>query len=334
MIYSIEAGNEATDMFYIDPDSGMMSNIALLDYEAKRHHQLRVRATDCVNGGYSESIVLFAIEDINDCPPQFEKSHYRVNVSETTPVGQTIMQVTATDADEISQLTYSLIRSNDSELSLFNIDAITGQISLRSYLDRERKSRHQLKILAVDRGQDSSRPHLSSSTMLDVTVTDQNDNAPTFEEAEYDVRLSNRATRGQFVAVVRSFDPDEASDLRYTISEGNEDHTFKIDDQTGIISLANLNSFQNKSMYDLTLSVTDGIFASATRMKIGIISENLHAPIFAQDSYEVDFSEGQPENVQVFKVTAQDLDRDDAITYTIRDDNLLSLFRYVLYSTT
>ena len=56
LIYSIEAGNEATDVFYVDPDSGMMSNIASLDFETKRHHQLRVRATDSLNGGYSEAI--------------------------------------------------------------------------------------------------------------------------------------------------------------------------------------------------------------------------------------------------------------------------------------
>ena len=64
LIYSIEAGNEASDLFFIDPDSGMMSNVASLDYEAKPHHQLRVRATDTLNGGYSEAIVLFEVEDV------------------------------------------------------------------------------------------------------------------------------------------------------------------------------------------------------------------------------------------------------------------------------
>ena len=42
----------------------MMSNVASLDYEAKPHHQLRVRATDTLNGGYSEAIVLFEVEDV------------------------------------------------------------------------------------------------------------------------------------------------------------------------------------------------------------------------------------------------------------------------------
>ena len=44
-MFSIEAGNEATDLFHIDANTGMMSTVGKLDYESKRHHQLRVRAT-------------------------------------------------------------------------------------------------------------------------------------------------------------------------------------------------------------------------------------------------------------------------------------------------
>jgi hypothetical protein len=44
-MFSIEAGNEASDLFHIDANTGMMSTVGKLDYESKRHHQLRVRAT-------------------------------------------------------------------------------------------------------------------------------------------------------------------------------------------------------------------------------------------------------------------------------------------------
>ena len=99
MIFSIEAGNEARDLFHIDADTGMMSTIGKLDYESKRHHQLRVRATDTLNGGHSEVIVLFEVEDINDCKPIFEKTLYQVNISEASPVGSHLIKVTSNDAD-------------------------------------------------------------------------------------------------------------------------------------------------------------------------------------------------------------------------------------------
>ena len=79
-----------------------------------------------------------------------------------------------------SDIEYSLIRpENNTELSLFNIDRKTGEISLRSFLDRERQDVHILNILALDQG----NPPLSSMTKITIDVLDANDNAPNFEES-------------------------------------------------------------------------------------------------------------------------------------------------------
>ena len=57
--------------------------------------------------------------------------------------------------------------------------------------------------------------------MVVVNVVDSNDNSPEFEEGEYQVSLSDRAVRGQFVAKVRAIDPDEIGNLVYSIIGGN-----------------------------------------------------------------------------------------------------------------
>ena len=329
LIFSIEAGNE-NDLFHIDSETGMMSNVAHLDYESKRHHQLRVRATDSINGGYSETIVLFEVQDVNDCPPVFEKSLYKVNISEAAAAGSPLVKVSTTDADgpgDNSHVEYSLIRSgNDSkDLSLFNIDAKTGQITLRTYLDRERKSQHSLKVLAIDQG---ARP-LSSIAHVQVTVLDTNDNAPVFEEAEYSVRLSDQAKRGQFVAVVRAIDTDDNVNdvLTYSITDGNANQNFKIQPNSGVISLSNLGDFESTSAYNLNLSVSDGIFSTSAKMRIRLVSANSFTPTFAKDAYQVEYAEGQPEGVRVCgHIKAVDYDRSDSLTYSIQSDNLLQLF--------
>ena len=78
-----------------------------------------------------------------------------------------------------SAIEYSLTRSvNDTELSLFNIDRQTGDLSLRSFLDRERQNVHILNVVATDLG---DRP-LSSMTKIIIHVLDANDNSPKFEE--------------------------------------------------------------------------------------------------------------------------------------------------------
>lgn len=313
-------------MFHIDADSGMMSNIAKLDYESKRHHQLRVRATDTLNGGFTDAIVLFEVEDVNDCKPIFEKSHYVTNINEASPAGSFVIKVTSSDSDgpgPNSEVEYSLVRpANSSELSLFNIDRTTGEISLRSYLDRERKAVHTMKVLALDKG---SRP-LSEVAEVTVNVMDSNDNAPVFEDAEYVVRLSDKASRGQFVASVRAVDVDEDSGLSYSITGGNDEQVFQIDPSTGIVTLANLNGFDQASAYSLNISVSDGVHAASTTLKVGLISANSFTPTFAKETFEVDFAEGQPEGVRVVHVQATDADRSDSISYLIQSDNLLQLF--------
>jgi len=57
LIYTIESGNES-EKFSVDYSSGVVSVTDSLDFEEKAHHQLTVRATDSVTGGFAETIVL------------------------------------------------------------------------------------------------------------------------------------------------------------------------------------------------------------------------------------------------------------------------------------
>ena len=329
LIYTIVAGNE-NDLFHVDADTGMMSNVDKLDYESKRHHQLRVRATDSINGGYSETIVLFEVQDVNDCQPIFEKNVYVVNISEAVQAGSHVVKVTTTDADgpgDNSLVEYSLIRihsSSNQSMSLFNIDAKTGEITLRTYLDRERQSQHNLKVLAIDQG---ARP-LSSIAQVQVNVMDVNDNPPVFETADYSVRLSDQAQRGQFVAAVRAIDKDQDPNLTYSlITDGNNHQNFHIEPASGVITLANLKDFELTSTYHLNLSVSDGIFSASAKMRVRLVSANSFTPTFAKSTYQVDYAEGQPEGVRVCgHIKATDYDRSDSITYAIQSDSLLQLF--------
>ena len=116
---------------------------------------------------------------------------------------------------------------------------------------------------------------------------------------EYDVRLSDRASRGQFVAAVRATDSDEKTKLTYGIIGGNQGQVFDIDVNEGIVTLANLRNFDQTSSYNLNLSVSDGIYSAFAKLKVGLISANSYTPVFTKKSYKVKFAEGQPEGVRV-----------------------------------
>ena len=65
------------------------------------------------------------ILDINDNPPVFDKSEYKVNVNHSVAIGTNLVTVTANDADEGKNaiLDYSIANGLD---SVFKINANTG----------------------------------------------------------------------------------------------------------------------------------------------------------------------------------------------------------------
>lgn len=74
----------------------------------------------------SISYLIVRLLDINDNPPEFERSMYSVNVREDTHVGMSLMRVYATSRDTgvNAEITYSITGGN--EHGKFRIDSRTG----------------------------------------------------------------------------------------------------------------------------------------------------------------------------------------------------------------
>lgn len=49
----------------------------------------------------ADAVVVVTIEDVNDNPPELSQSTYNVSVPENSPNGMEVLQVTATDKDEV-----------------------------------------------------------------------------------------------------------------------------------------------------------------------------------------------------------------------------------------
>lgn len=65
---------------------------------------------------------------------------------------------------------------------MFAIDRFSGKVVLKKHLDFESKQEYQLHIIASDAAH-------TASTMLTIRVTDENDNAPIFEQTTYHAML-------------------------------------------------------------------------------------------------------------------------------------------------
>ena len=72
------------------------------------------------------------------------------------------------------------------------IDNATGYISVAKALDREILSSYVLEVEAVDGG----IPPLSSITLVNVEISDVNDNPPVFSETNYSAVVQVSLTKG------------------------------------------------------------------------------------------------------------------------------------------
>lgn len=183
--YRILTGNVA-GVFAVDPDKGYVYTIGALDRETTAEYILTIQAFDHgTDDGFFDlesanvSTVTVTIDDINDNPPVFTAStQVTVSLSEDVPIGTHVFTVHTTDADVgvngVDGHTFALLRSKGA----FTINA-SGAVLTSRLLDREQQDAFVFWVEARDAG------GLRATLPVVVNITDVNDCAPTFGQAEY-----------------------------------------------------------------------------------------------------------------------------------------------------
>ena len=80
---------------------------------------------------------------------------------------------------------------------------------MSGHLDYEKPTARQfaIELIAVDSGS----PSLNSTAILNVNITDVNDNAPLFNKSDYSITLLEGANIGEDFTVVTAIDIDEGT---------------------------------------------------------------------------------------------------------------------------
>lgn len=137
--------------FEIDHFSGIVKTTVVLDYESsRREYVLRVRASDwgLPYRRQTEMQLTIKIRDINDNRPQFDKIDCLGHVSRYLPISSEIITLTAVDLDARSIISYSIISGNDD--GCFNIDSLTGMLTVACDLKEIKADERELNITASD----------------------------------------------------------------------------------------------------------------------------------------------------------------------------------------
>lgn len=141
------------------------------------------------------------VTDFNDNPPRFISPPHNVTIKvpENTTVGNAIIQVVADDIDTgpNGAVRYRLKMDPVGNYRTFSIDEISGVISLKQALDRERQKLYELRVEAHDLGVPTP---LSSDLDLTIYVKNVNDFQPQFLVNEYQVNFTGMLKMGFFLA--------------------------------------------------------------------------------------------------------------------------------------
>lgn len=302
IIYTIVDGDPSLQ-FDIGFDTGVITVVHPLDYEAAAHYNLTVRATDYLTGARAEVDVSVAVKDVNDNRPVFQKASYEVVLSETVMIGTPALHVSATDRDsDKNNIIHYQIFSDRNSTDYFHVDSSSGLILTARALDHELVQKYDFVVVATDNG----FPPLSSEVSVTVVVSDVNDNPPVFNQLLYEAYVSELAPRGHFVTCVQASDADSSDfdKLEYTVLSGNEKLMFMLDKKTGILTLSSHYQQRMDPAYSLNISVSDGVFTSTAQVHVKVSEGNLYPPVFQQSVYEAEVRENSAVGTRVVKVSA------------------------------
>ncbi|XP_063989981.1 protein dachsous [Diachasmimorpha longicaudata] len=286
-----------TSWFKIDEDSGLISTVTHVDCETDPTPILIAIATDSGRPSLSGSaIVRITVHDLNDNEPIFERPLYNATVVENLSIGSCFAKVLATDPDcgINSMVNYTLTTAGRLANEQLFVRSDTGEICVRSPLDREVAPYLELPVIATDRG------GLSTTTIVRVTVNDVNDNRPIFNPLEYNttIRADSTSTGTILKVTAKDLDAGLFGQIAYRIISGNEGGVFRIDRTTGELQVARPSLLTRSTIHQLNVTATDAAgLKSALDASVRIaVSVGQNLPICQKPRYVITAKENVLQN--------------------------------------
>ncbi|NXJ67213.1 PCDGA protein, partial [Rostratula benghalensis] len=152
---------------------------------------------------------------------------------------------------------------------------------------------------------------------IDVEITDINDNAPSFRDAEKELRVSETTAPGRRFPLAEAHDPDVGRNSLQSYELSGDEH-FSLAVQAGPggeqrpeLVLAKALDREEAAFHELVLRASDGGEPPRTgtaRIRVTVLDANDNAPMFNQAEYTVRVPEDVPVGSVLLTVTATDAD--------------------------
>ncbi|XP_034721905.1 protocadherin Fat 3a isoform X5 [Etheostoma cragini] len=326
--YSIRSGNEH-GKFQIHPLTGAILVAQPLDYETCRDYFLTVEARDGGTPPLSAiTTVNINLTDVNDNAPMFSRDLYTAVVSEDATTGESVVQLVAEDVD--SQLNgavlYSIISGDRNEQ--FFMDPLRGVIKVNKPLDRETVPSYSLAVRALDSGV----PAMSSTVMVNIDISDINDNPPTFSPANLTTVIQENKSIGTSILQLSVIDLDSSHNgqpFDFRILTGNEGGEFVLE-KDGTLVANQVFRRDLATQYVIVIQVTDSgkpRLSSSSVLTVRVIEESLHRPVALPLEVHIVTMEDEFPGGVIGQLHATDADPYDALTFGHAPPAQRSLFK-------
>ena len=296
---------------------------------------LLVRATDNGTPQRSTSATYnVLITDINENAPEFIPQQPRGEVAENSKNGTSVLTLETRDGDG-DNVRYSAVGG---ATSLFDVSS-DGLITVAegAILDREDDDTHEIIVEARDDG----TPRKSTEATVTITVTDENDSPPLFDQQDYYVSVRENLLLNEEFEIILASDGDIGTndDVEYRLVDNSYGDVgfgkFSITPETGQLFLvASLDFETEQHYYLLRVQADDGVFQTNTSVHIRVLESNDITPMFGNLPASTELPEDAENGTVVYNVSAMDndLNVNGLITYTLMESEGSEKFSIDPYS--
>ncbi|PFX22302.1 Protocadherin Fat 4 [Stylophora pistillata] len=327
IIFSIDRQTPLEEMaFEINPTTCVITTKRELDREHTSLYKLVIRALDNANSPMQLSAtkeIIVVVKDVNDNSPRFVTAPAVVVNGHETP-NDVIATLSAYDKDAG---TNGLVTYNMNNDNIFQLNATTGQLSLKSRLLSQNLPLN-FTVSATDGG---SPPH-STNALITVFKKGGVNNKIAFSQAVYRSSVFENITNGTSVTKVQA--AVRGPHIKYYITSDSSNGSFILDPDSGGITTAfelDRESFST-STFVLTVYAVDSTGPSPktgnATVEISLKGINDNSPVFESNVYRSSVREYSSPGVSVTTVSAVDKDvgSNAQVTYSIVSGNDANVF--------
>ncbi|KAM4036071.1 protocadherin gamma-C5-like isoform 26-T26 [Anomaloglossus baeobatrachus] len=323
-------------------DGSLIAELVLekiLDREEIAEHKLILTAIDGGEPARSGSTQITVIVlDINDNPPLFDQSLYKVSVLENILLKTTILKLNASDQDEgvNSEFIFSFDhRTLESAKETFDLDPTTGKIFNKGIVDYEAANFFELFVKAVDKGSPKQEGHC----VVQVEIEDVNDNSPEITFMSKNNVVPENASLGTVVGfiTVRDKDSGKNGEIRLEVSPNLPFKIQPMSQRYALVTSGHLDR-EKLSQYTIILTASDlgsPSLSSQITISLNISDVNDNPPAFLHNVYNAFIPENNEAGRLLCSVSAVDADEgaNANLIYSIAESyfhgSLISSFVYI-----